>query len=85
MVSKLFDLILLGFFLDILELIEGFSWISVSISSNLFSVSVSKILYLCLLDSLFQGNLSFGVSYGFHCYLIFFPGFFRFSSDSMDA
>ena len=60
-----FDLVLLGFlgYLGFLYF-EWFSWISVSIISNLFSISISKILGLCLQDSLFQGGLSFGVSGG---------------------
>ena len=37
---------------------------SVSVSSYLFSVSINEILDLCLLDSFFQGYLSFGVSSG---------------------
>ena len=63
-VSRLFDLILrllgyLGFLC-----FEGLSWFSVSISSNLFSVSISEICGLCLLDSFFQRDLFLGVSGG---------------------
>ena len=58
-VSRLFNLILrllgyLGFLC-----FEGLSWLSVSISSNLFSVSIIEVCGLCLLDSFFQGDLFF--------------------------
>ena len=61
-VSRLFDPILrllgnLGFLR-----FEGLSWLSVSISSNLFSVSISEICGLCLLESFFQEDLFLGVS-----------------------
>ena len=63
-VSRLSDLIFrlleyLGFLC-----FEGPYWLSVSISSNLFSVSISDIYGLCLLDSFFQGDLFWGVSSG---------------------
>ena len=63
MVVRLFDLILLRLF-GYLEFFcfEELSWLYVSISSTLFSVSINEILDLCLLDSFFQGDLSFGVS-----------------------
>ena len=41
---------------------EGLSCLSVSISSNLFSVSISEICGLCLLDTVFQGDLFLGFS-----------------------
>ena len=40
---------------------------SVSIISNLFSVSKSEILDLCLLDYAYQEDLSFGLVTGFQC------------------
>ena len=43
---------------------ERLSWLSVSISSNLFSVCISESCGLCLLDSFFQGDLFSGVSGG---------------------
>ena len=70
-VSKPFDLILLGFFgyLGFLGFV-GFSLISLSIS--LFSVSISEILNQYLLDSLFQGDLSSTISSGFSLLSDFF-------------
>ena len=52
MVSRLFDLIFLRL-LGYLQFLcfEGLSWLSVSISSNLFSVSINKNLDLGLLNS----------------------------------
>ena len=63
-VSRLFNLILrlLGYLRFLC--FEGVSWLSVSISSYLFSVSVSEIYGLYLLDSFFQGDLFLGVSSG---------------------
>ena len=73
-VSRLFDLILrllvyLGFLC-----FEGLSWLPVSISSNLFSVSISEICGLCLLDFFFQRNLFWGASSGFSVLSNFFGG-----------
>ena len=63
-VSKLFDLILrllgcLGFLC-----FGGLLWLSVAISSNSFSVSISEICGLCLLVSFFQEDLFLEVSGG---------------------
>ena len=73
-VSRLFDLILR--LLEYLRFLcfEGFSWHSVSICSNLFSVFISEICGLCLLDSFFQGDLFLGVSGGFSVLSNFFGG-----------
>ena len=62
-VSRLFDLILLRLleYLGFLSF-EGLSWLSISISSNLFSVLIIEICDLYLLNSFFQGDLFFGVS-----------------------
>ena len=83
-VSRFFNLILrllgyLGF------CFEGLSWLSVSISSNLFSVSISEICGLCLLDSFFQGDLFWGLAVGFQCCPIFWWEIVRFCSDGRDA
>ena len=84
-VSRLFDLILrlwgsLGFLC-----FGGLSWLSVSISSNLFSVSISEIWGLCLLVSFFQGD--WGGSGGLSILSNFFFGrkIVRFCSDGRDA
>ena len=42
--------------------------------SNLFSVSISEICGLCLLDSFFQGDLFLGVSGGLSVLSNFFGG-----------
>ena len=53
----------------------GLPWLSVSISSNLFSVSISEICGLCLLVSFFQGDLFGGLAVGFqYCPFFFFGG-----------
>ena len=52
----------------------GLSWLSVSISSNLFSVSISEICVICLLDSFFQGDLFLGISSGLSVLSNFFGG-----------
>ena len=73
-VSRLFDLILrLLEYLGFLHF-EGLSLLSVSISSNLCSISISEIFGLCLLDSFFQGNLFLGVSSGLSVLSNFFSG-----------
>ena len=73
-VSRLFDLILrllgyLGFLC-----FGGLPWLSVSMSSNLFLVSISESCGLCLLVSFFQGDLFWGVSGGLSVLSNFFGG-----------
>ena len=82
MVSKFFDLILLGFFRYLGFLFSG-AFLAISTSLNLFSVSINKILNLCLLESLFQRDLSFKVSSGLS--LLFNFVFIRLGNHSMDA
>ena len=66
MVSMLFDQILKRVFGYLVFLcFEELSWIFVFICLNLFSVSINEIIYLCLLDSFFQGNLSFSSGLSF--------------------
>ena len=63
-----------------------FSWLSVSISLNLFSVSINEILDLCLLDSFFQGDFYFGVSSRFSViFNCLGGGIIEFGRDSIDA
>ena len=60
---------------------ERLSWLSVSINSNLFSVSISEICGLCLLDSFFQGDLFLGISSGLSMLSNFVGGRLQFCSD----
>ena len=85
-VSRLFNLILrlweyLGFLC-----FGGLPWLSVSISSNLFSVSISESCGLCLLVFFFQGDLFLGVSSGLSVLSNFFGWkIVWFCSDGRDA
>ena len=65
----------------------GLPWLSVSISSNLFSVSISEICSLCLLVSFFQGDLFGGISCGLSVLSIYFflRKIVRFCSNGRDA